>query len=157
MEQLFCIHDRQLVVQPEQCMSQCVPLLRSAYRPQDWEEWCRSGAGQEGIEPPAQLNHTEETSRALRLSSVSVCMCEFSFLKIQPSELCFPLHLGSAPSCGPVTEITSLSVRPGKPLLGQSIQMRPWSYTETLWKRQGPQTHGPQACHKPIEDPANPS
>ena len=73
-----------------------------------------------------------EGSEALFGVSAQVCMCGFFFLKLQSFERClqyepvhpgcFPLHLGRAPGCGPVTERTFLSVKPGKPLLGQSIQ-----------------------------------
>lgn len=84
-----------------------------------------------------------EGSEALFGVSAQVCVWGFLFLKLQPSERCFqyesvhpgcfPLDLGRAPGCGPVTEmITSLSVQPGKPLLGQSVQMPPRSDTETL-------------------------
>lgn len=64
--QLFCLHDRQLEVQLEPCLPCGVPLLRGAWCPWDRGEHGRSGAVQEGIEPPAQLLHVEKTFKALR-------------------------------------------------------------------------------------------
>lgn len=79
--QQFCLHDRQLEVQLEPCLPCGVPLLRGAWRPWDRGEHGRSGAVQEGIEPPAQLLHVEETFKALRsfflCQCADVCVCFF--------------------------------------------------------------------------------
>lgn len=69
------MHDRQLKVQLEWCVPHGIPLLRSAYHPRDRGEQGRSGAGQEGIKPHAQLDHVGEAFKAPRFCFVSVCRC----------------------------------------------------------------------------------
>lgn len=91
MGELF-VHDRQLKVQLEWCVPHGIPLLRSAYHPRDRGEQGRSGAGQEGIKPHAQLDHVGEAFKALRFllcQCAGVHACVFFLLKLQPSGRCF--------------------------------------------------------------------